>query len=205
MQIVLPRGRLLDEAMDMLGEVFPGLSVEDNRELIHFNGEHQLLLAKPADVPVYVEEGIDVGVTGKDVVREGAADVFVPLSLPFGSCRISVARLKEDSTPAEEMNGYRIATEYPRVTEEYFRSLDVPVEVIVADGSTELAPRAGIADAIVDVVETGNTLAANGLEEVATIMESSALLLVNRIAQKTKFEEVNQLIYSLREVIQDGC
>ncbi|MCF7875713.1 ATP phosphoribosyltransferase [Candidatus Bipolaricaulota bacterium] len=201
MQIALPRGRLLDDVLSLLREALPNLTIEENRELIHSNGDHEVLLAKPADVPVYVEEGADLGITGKDVVREKSPDVFIPLSLPIGECRVSVACQKNEKKTPEEMKGYRVATEYPAITEEYFSSLDVKVDVIVVDGSTELAPRAGIADAIVDVVQTGDTLAANGLEEVATIMKSSALLLVNRIAQKTKFNQVNKLIYSIREVI----
>lgn len=204
MKIVLPRGRLLDDAMDLLRKTIPDLSVKKNRELIHSNGDYEVLLAKPTDVPTYVKEGADLGITGRDIVREKSPDVFIPLSLPFGRCRISLALLKGDSSSPEEMEGYRIATEYPSITGEYFQSLGVRVEIIVLDGSTELAPRAGIADAIVDVVQTGNTLEANGLVETATILESSALLLVNRISQKTKFDRVNELIYSIREVILNG-
>ena len=204
MKIVLPRGRLLDDAVNLLRGAIPDLSIRENRELIHQNGDYEVLLAKPSDVPTYVREGIDLGVTGRDVIREQSPDVFIPLSLPFGECRISVARLKDDHTPPEEMEGYRIATEYPSITGDYFRSLGVPIEIIVVDGSTELAPRAGIADAVVDVVQTGNTLSANGLVEAETILESSALLLVNRISQKTKFDRVNDLVYSMRKAIRNG-
>lgn len=204
MKIVLPRGRLLDDSIRLLRQAIPGLTIEKNRELTHSNGDHEVLLAKPADVPTYVEEGADLGVTGRDVVHEKSPDVFIPLSLPFGQCRVSVARLNEDSTPPGEMDGYRIATEYPSITREYFLSLGVDVEVILVDGSTELAPTAGMADAVVDVVQTGNTLAANGLVETETILESSALLLVNRISQKTKFDRINEIVYSIREVIKNG-
>lgn len=203
MKIVLPRGRMLDDSVELLRQAAPDIKIEDNRKLVHENGEHDILLAKPTDVPVYVEEGADMGVTGRDVVRETDPDVFIPISLPFGHCRLSVGRLQEDSTPPEEMDGYRIATEYPRVTQRYFESLGTAVEIIEVSGSTELAPRAGIADALVDIVQTGNTLAANGLEEASTIMESSALLLVNRIAQKTKFDRINRTVFSIREVIAD--
>ncbi len=204
MKIVLPRGRLLEDAVKLLRQVIPELKIEKNRNLVHSNGNHEVLLAKPADVPTYIEEGADVGVTGKDVVREKSPDVFIPLSLPFGHCRVSIARQKDDPAEPGEMGGYRVATEYPSITEQYFRSIEVSVEIIVVDGSTELAPRTGIADAIVDVVQTGNTLAANGLVEVETILKSSALLLVNRISQKTKFDRVNELVFSIREVIKNG-
>lgn len=204
MKIVLPRGRLLEDAVELLRQVIPELKIKRNRNLVHSNGNHEVLLAKPADVPTYVEEGADVGVTGKDIVREKSPDVFIPLSLPFGHCRVSIALQEDDSTNPGKMRGYRVATEYPSITREYFRSIGVPVEVIVVDGSTELAPRTGIADAVVDVVQTGNTLKVNGLVEVETILESSALLLVNRISQKTKFDQVNELVYSIREVINNG-
>lgn len=204
MKVVLPIGRLLEPSIGLLREAIPDLQIKDTRELIHVNGGDKILLAKPSDVPVYVEEGADIGITGKDVVHEKSSDVFIPISLPFGKCRLSVGRLKNDQTDPEEMEGYRIATEYPKITEDFFNSLDVPVEVIEVSGSTELAPRAGIADAIVDVVETGDTLAANGLEEAITIMESSALLLVNRIAQKTKFDRINEVIFSIKDVIEGG-
>lgn len=204
MKIVLPRGRMLEDSLELMRKAIPSLRINDNRELIHENGDHDVLLAKPSDVPVYVEEGADLGITGRDVVREKDADVFIPISLPFGRCRLSVGRLRGDETPPEEMDGYRIATEYPKVTRDYFESLGTSVEIIEVSGSTELAPRAGIADALVDIVQTGNTLAANGLEESSTIMDSSALLLVNRIAQKTKFDRINQVIFSIREVIEDG-
>jgi len=203
MQIVLPRGRMLDDSLELLRQAVPNIRIEDNRKLVQENGEHDLLLAKPADVPVYLEEGAEVGITGRDVVRETDPDVFIPISLPFGQCRLSVGRLEEDPTPPEEMDGYRIATEYPKVAERYFESLGTSVEIIEVSGSTELAPKAGIADALVDIVQTGNTLAANGLEEASIIMESSALLLVNRIAQKTKFDRINKIVFSIREVIED--
>ena len=204
MKIALSRGRLLDDAVDLLQKRIPNFSVGKNRELIHQNGEFEILLAKPSDVPTYVEEGIDLGITGRDVVREQSPDVFIPLSLPFGECRISVARLEDDPTRPKNMEGYRIATEYPSIARNHFQALGVSVEIIVVDGSTELAPRAGIADAVVDVVQTGNTLAANGLVEAETILNSSALLLVNRIAQKTKFDRINEFVYSIREVIRHG-
>lgn len=202
MQIALPRGRMLSDALGLLKKTIPGLRPPDNRDLIYSKGEVELLFAKPTDVPVYVEGGVDLGITGKDVLLEGEHDVFIPTSLPFGGCRISVATLKGEERPGKEMDGFTIATEYPRVTRRYFEGLEVPVEIIEVDGATELAPRADIADAIVDVVKTGNTLAANGLVEVETIIESTALLLVNRISGKTKFDAVNELILDIREVIK---
>lgn len=202
MQIVLPRGRMLSASINLLQKSIPGLRAPEDRELLYRNGSVEVLLAKPADVPVYVETGVDVGITGKDVVLENSHDLFIPTSLPFGRCRLSIATLKNDTVPVEQMDGYRIATEYPNLTRNYFKQIDVSVKVIKVNGATELAPRAGIADAIVDVVQTGNTLKVNGLEEVETIAQSTALLLVNRISQKTKFDQVNELIFDIRELIK---
>ena len=104
----------------------------------------------------------------------------------------------------EEMDGFRIATKYTNITKKFFSKKGVDVEIIKLHGAIELAPKVGIADAIVDIVETGNTLRANGLVDVEKIMDVSALLLVNRISQKTKFEEINDLILKIKEVIKDG-
>ncbi|MEO2151773.1 MAG: ATP phosphoribosyltransferase, partial [Thermococcus sp.] len=140
-----------------------------------------------------------------DVVEERGSDVFVPLDLPFGKCRLSLAMPRESVTHPEDMDGYRIATKYERITRNYFSSLGVEVEIIKLSGSVELAPKVGIADAIVDIVETGTTLRANGLVEVDKVMDVSAQLLVNRISQKTKFDEINSLVLAIKEVVKDGA
>ncbi len=128
----------------------------------------------------------------------------MPLELPFGECRLSVALPEKTNVEIEKMAGYDIATEYVNITERYFEEKGVDVNIFKLNGSIELAPRTGIADAIVDIVETGNTLRANGLEEKEKIMDVSALLLVNRISQKTKFEEINGLVRNMKEVLNDG-
>ncbi|NJE04758.1 ATP phosphoribosyltransferase [Thermococcus sp. M36] len=204
MRFVLPKGRLLQGSLEVLRRAGIELRVPAERRLIERVGNYEVLLARPFDVPVYVEYGIDVGITGSDVVEERGSDVLIPLELPFGKCRLSLAMPEGTKAEPEEMDGYRIATKYPRITRRFFENLDVEIEVLKLSGSIELAPRIGIADAIVDIVETGTTLRANGLVEVAKIMDVSALLLVNRIAQKTKFEEINELVFAIKEVIKDG-
>ena len=205
MRFVLPKGRLLRDSLEILRRAGYKIDEPGERRLIQrFNG-HEVLLARAFDVPVYVEHGVDVGITGSDVVEERGSDVFVPLDLPFGKCRLSLAMPRESVTPPEDMDGYRIATKYERITRNYFSSLGVEVEVIKLSGSVELAPKVGIADAIVDIVETGTTLRANGLVEVEKVMDVSAQLLVNRISQKTKFDEINSLILAIKEVVRDGA
>ncbi|WP_148883631.1 ATP phosphoribosyltransferase [Thermococcus aciditolerans] len=204
MRFVLPKGRLLQGSLEVLRRAGIELRPPAERRLIERVGNYEVLLARAFDVPVYVEYGIDVGISGSDVVEERGSDVLIPLELPFGKCRLSLAMPAGKVVGPEEMDGYRIATKYPKITRRFFESLNVEVDVLKLHGSIELAPKIGIADAIVDIVETGNTLRANGLVEVEKIMDVSALLLVNRIAQKTKFEEINELVFAIKEVIRNG-
>ncbi|ACJ16367.1 ATP phosphoribosyltransferase; (hisG) [Thermococcus onnurineus NA1] len=204
MRFVLPKGRLFKGSLEILKKAGIELKPPETRELIVRNGRYELLLARAFDVPVYVEHGIDVGIAGSDVVEERGSDVLVPLELPFGKCRLSLAMPKESAVSVEEMDGFRIATKYPNLARKFFERNGVEVEVIKLHGSIELAPKIGVADAIVDIVETGNTLRANGLVEVEKIMDVSALLLVNRISQKTKFDEINELVLKIKEVVRDG-
>ena len=201
MRFVLPKGRLLGPSLELLRKAGLEIVPPEGRSLISADG--RVSIARAFDVPVYVEHGIDVGIAGSDVVEERGSDVFVPLELPFGKCRLSLAMPAERRLEPEEMEGYRVATKYPVVTQAYFSELGVEVDTIKLHGSVELAVKAGIADAIVDIVETGSTLRANGLVEVAKIMDVSAQLLVNRISQKVRFEEINGLVMAIRRVI-DG-
>ena len=120
------------------------------------------LIVRPTDVPTYVEYGAaDVGIVGKDVLMEQDSDVYEPLDLRFGACRIAVAALKGQASRDRLSSKIRVATKYPRITERYFNQRGVPVEIIKLYGSIELAPLVGLADRIVDLVETGNTLKAH--------------------------------------------
>ena len=202
MKFVLPKGRLFKPSIELLRKAGVELSLPEGRSLVSADGK--VSIARAFDVPVYVEHGIDVGIAGSDVVEERGSDVFVPLELPFGKCRLSVAVPAEKPVEPEDMEGYRVATKFPNVTRGYFSRLGVEVETIKLHGSVELAVKTGIADAIVDIVETGSTLRANGLVETARVMNVSALLLVNRIAQKVRFEEINGLVMAIRRVI-DGA
>ena len=202
MRFVLPKGRLLNPTLEFLRKGGLKLSPPEGRKLISEDG--RVMLARAFDVPVYVEHGVDIGIAGSDVVEERESDVLIPLELPFGKCRLSVAVPREHVVEPKEMDGFRIATKYTNIARKYFSSLGVDVELIKLHGNIELAVKTGIADAIVDIVETGSTLRENGLIEIAKIMDVSALLLVNRISQKTHFEEVNSLVLALKEVIRNG-
>ncbi|HKC93670.1 MAG TPA: ATP phosphoribosyltransferase, partial [Nitrospira sp.] len=149
--------------------------------------------------PTYVEYGAaDIGIVGKDVLLEQDSDVYEPLDLGFGACRIAVAALQGEVSRDRLSSKIRVATKYPKITERYFNQHGVPVEIIKLYGSIELAPIVGLADRIVDLVETGNTLKAHGLIEVGCIAQSTARLIVNRASLKLKHQAVSELVKKLR-------
>jgi ATP phosphoribosyltransferase len=141
-----------------------------------------------------------LGIVGKDILLEQEPDVYEPLDLGFGVCRLVVAEpreLWERDDPAR-WSWVRVATKYPRLTEQYFSARGVQVEIVRLDGSIELAPLVGLAERIVDLVQSGETLRANGLVEVAEITRSTARLIVNRAAMKTEYAAISDLIGALR-------
>ena len=206
--IALCKGRSLEPSLATLAQA--GIrfkeDVANSRKLIFDSedGRFRAVLVKPADVPTYVEYGAaDVGIAGRDVVMESGADILQPLDLNFGHCKIAVAGPKgARSIDGTDHPTVRVATKYPRIAMDYYNSRGIPVEIIPLSGSIELAPLIGLADRIVDLVETGRTLKDNGLEIVEIIAESSARLLINRAGYQTKRDEVLHLIQGLEEVIR---
>jgi ATP phosphoribosyltransferase len=155
---------------------------------------------KPADVPTYVEYGAaDIGIVGRDVLLETRSDVLQPLDLKFGYCKIAIAG--PAGLNGQNLPTVRVATKYPNITMDHYNGRGVPVEIIPLSGSIELAPLIGLADRIVDVVQTGRTLKENGLEVLEVIAESTARLLINRAGYQTKREEVRGLIQALEKVV----
>jgi ATP phosphoribosyltransferase len=202
--IALPKGRLLDDALELLREVGVDGVDQDSRKLI-FDDPRQalrLLFLKPADVPAYVIYGAaHLGIVGKDILLEQEPDVYEPLDLGFGFCRLVVAEPKDlwERDDPTKWSWVRVATKYPRLAEQYFSARGVQVELVRLDGSIELAPLVGLAERIVDLVQSGETLRANGLVEVAEITRSTARLIVNRAAMKTEYAAINGLIARLRQ------
>jgi ATP phosphoribosyltransferase len=173
------------------------LAVEDEA------GRFRFIFVKPGDVPVYVEHGIaDCGVVGRDVLLESEADVLQPLTLEIGRCRMVVAAPSD--APLTGYRVLRVATKYPHVTARHFGSRGLSVEIIQLSGSVEVAPLLGLADCIVDLVETGRTLLDNGLVIVEVIAESTARLVINRASYQLKAEAVAHLIDSLSEIVAQG-
>jgi ATP phosphoribosyltransferase len=203
--IAVPKGRLFPEVAALFARAGVGQveSLADSRRLTLEDPEQgfRFLALKPVDIPTYVEHGAaDVGIVGKDLLLEQGRDVYEPLDLHVGRCRLIVAepvdlRAQDDPTA---WSCLRVATKYPRLTERHFSAKGVQVEIVYLSGSVELAPAIGLAERIVDLVETGRTLRENGLVEVEEILRASARLIVNRASLKTRYRRTQALIDSLR-------
>ncbi len=202
--IAIPKGRLFPDALDL----FTGLgmmeikTLADSRRLIVDDPSRGLrfLALKPVDIPVYVEHGAaDLGIVGTDLLLEQGRDVYEPLDLGFGACRLIIAEPAQRVRRRPRDAGLRIATKYPRLAERHFGQQGIQVEIVHLSGSVELAPALGLADQIVDLVDTGRTLAENGLVEIEEILRASARLIVNRASLKTRYAAIQGLIEALRQ------
>jgi ATP phosphoribosyltransferase len=208
--VAMPKGRLLEQAADLFRQLgWPCdlgngsrqlLITEGNRDGDGFaGGALRFLLAKPGDVPVYVEYGAaDLGIVGQDVLWESGRDLYEPLQLDFGHCRLVLAGLPVQRERNFRLaTGLRVATKYPRMTRSYFQRQGLSAEIIPLTGSIELAPLVGLADLVVDVVETGRTLRENGLVELEEIASCQAMLIVNRVTYRLRLAELRQLLTAL--------
>lgn len=193
--VALPKGRVLESALAALREAGLDLRVDGGaRVLRHAAPGGTVIVMRNADVPTYVDLGVaDVGVVGKDVLLESGSRVYEPVDLGFAACRMSLIRPRGAQGVVR-----RVATKYPAVTSAYLARIGSVAEVVALKGNVELACLTGLADAVVDVVETGATLAANELEEVDLILRSSARFVVNRAALKLRAAELAPLIGRLR-------
>ncbi len=191
-------GRLTDKTLKLLEGI--GLKFDDyKRSLLVrcLNFDVELLLIRDDDIPEYVEDGVcDLGFVGANVVEEDQADVTILRGLNYGVCRLSLAAPKEDKLKsAEDFSGKKIATSYPGITGRFFESRNIDVQVITLSGSVEIAPRLEIADAISDLVSTGGTLKANGLEEVIKIFDSETQLVkTNKPLSNGKSELIEKIL-----------
>jgi ATP phosphoribosyltransferase len=205
--IALPKGRVLRAVAPLLvhaGADAGGL-LADDRSLIRESAAARLrfLLLKPDDVPTYVEYGAaDLGVCGRDVLLERSCDVYQPLDLGIGRCRMVVAGVAGKPPPTGVP---RVATKYPRCATQHFVRRGVQAEVVYVQGSVELAPLVGLADIIVDLVETGATLSQNGLEEREEIARISSMLVANRAAYKLRQERIRPLVDALRQAVKEAA
>lgn len=189
----VPKGRILDEALPVMARagVEPEAAFHDpkNRALAFActRDDMRMIRVRAFDVATFVAHGAaQVGIVGSDVIEEfDYADLYAPVDLGIGLCRLSVARMASDTGEADNISHLRVATKYPSLTRRHFEAAGVQAECVKLNGAMELAPSLGLARQIVDLVSTGTTLRENGLVETATILEISARLIVNRTALKT--------------------
>ena len=197
----LAKGRLADITMDLLEKM--GITCdemkESSRKLIFTNEELKLkfFLAKASDVPTYVEYGAaDIGIVGKDTLLEEGRNLYEVLDLNMGKCKFAVAGYSDVKEKLESSNDLRVATKYPNIAKEYFYQKK--------HQTIELAPIVGLADVIVDIVETGSTLKANGLEVLADVCPISARMVVNRVSMKLEHERIANIINGLRKMVGEN-
>lgn len=195
--LALPKGRVLETGVSMLRQAGLEVSLDGDERTMTFAGDGvRVIVMRNADVPTYVELGVaDAGIVGKDVLLEAGSDVFEPVDLGFARCRLSLIRPNGQTHPIA-----RVASKYPRLATAWLAEQGSPAEVVRLQGNVELACLTGLADAVVDLVESGATLRANDLHEVETILDSSARFIVNRASLKLKRALLRPVIARLREL-----
>jgi ATP phosphoribosyltransferase len=201
--IAISKGRILEEGMELLKKM--GVETVDNmsdsRKLIYQtnNSLLKLVIVRASDVPTYVGNGAaDMGIVGKDTLVEcNLNNIYIPLDLNISKCRMSLAALPNCKPGAR----IKVATKYVNCANEYFNKKKKQVDIIKLYGSMELAPILGLADYIVDLVDSGMTLQANGLEEIDFIFDVSAQLISNKASMKTKTESIENIINAFEEII----
>ena len=209
--IALSKGRLTDMSV----ELFEAIGIDctelksSSRKLILTDEKNKIkfFLAKPSDVPTYVEYGAaDIGIVGKDTLLEEGRHLYEVLNLGFAACRMVVAGPAELMGKLDQLTNKRVATKYPRIAREYFEhKRKESIEVIKLNGSIELAPLVGLPEVIVDLVESGRTLKENGLVVLDTIADISARMVVNRVSMKMESERINSIIEKLRKELEKRC
>ena len=208
--VALAKGRLAQKAMDLFGRL--GISCEEmkdkaSRKLIFANEElgMRFFLAKASDVPTYVEYGAaDLGIVGKDTILEEGRKLYEVLDLRTGRCRMCVCGPESARERLKHHELIRVATKYPHIAKDYFYNRKYQtVEIIKLNGSVELAPIVGLADVIVDIVETGSTLRENGLVVLEEVCPLSARMVVNQVSMKRESERIARLIKGLQELLRE--
>lgn len=209
--IALAKGRLAKKTLDMLehiGITCEEMKDENTRKLIFTNEELKLrfFLAKPSDVPTYVEYGAaDIGVVGKDTLLEEGRVLYEVYDLKTANCKMCVCGPVSAKEKLKHHELIRVASKYPNIAKDYFyNKKHQTVEIIKLNGSVELAPIVGLAEVIVDIVETGATLKENGLEVLEEICPLSARMVVNQVSMKMENERITTLINNLRDYLEGG-
>lgn len=206
LRLAVPKGRLFDELLSILagmGHDFPGIQSTRSLSIPSADGALEILVLRNVDIPTYVVHGAaEFGLVGKDVLlefddREGV--LLELLDLGFGRCRLAMASL---GGVVPDVPVWRVATKYPQVTERIFQERGKPVEIVKLNGAVELAPLTGIADVILDLVETGKTLEANGLKIIEEVYVSTARLVANRVLYKIRGGAARDLVIRIEQAVK---
>jgi ATP phosphoribosyltransferase len=198
--IAFPKGRLLDPTVELFARlgIRAGGLTRETRQLLFRTGQDgvSVMIVRAVDVPTYVEYGAaDLGVAGKDVLLEHPKEVYEPVDLGYGPCRVVWAEPRRPTPRNGLRTGTRrVATKYPNIAERFFLQRGLAVDLVKLSGAVELAPRIGLAESIVDLVSTGKTLEENDLTVVEEIVRSTARLIVNRASMKVKHPRINELV-----------
>lgn len=202
--VALAKGKLLDETLPLFKEAglyHPDLTNPGRKLLFENDQGDRFLVVRATDVPAYVEHGgADIGVAGMDILAEQEDELYLPVDLGVGYCRMCVAAQAGKDLDDRPGTRLRVATKYPKAAEAHFLSKGISIEIIKLYGSMELAPLVGMADCIVDLVSTGRTLKENGLVEVETIWDSTARVVVNRVSMKVKHSRLGPILERLAQV-----
>ncbi|MDX9871582.1 MAG: ATP phosphoribosyltransferase [Clostridia bacterium] len=209
--IALPKGKLFQPAIALLGQA--GLNTAElsdkARTLVFEDSANKVryIICRPTDIPVYVEHGAaDLGIVGKDSIIEAGKNLYELLDLKFGQCRFVLAAPRERLSPDGEYKwkqGLRIATKFPGLARDFLKKKGHQAEIIKLHGNVELAPRVGLAELIVDLVSTGQTLQENDLVPLEEIVQATARLIVNRASYRLKAEEINQLLSKIKQSLNE--
>lgn len=206
--VALAKGRLAELAMDLFAAA--GMDCTEmkqkSRKLIFRDEKNQMqfILVKASDVPTYVEYGAaDIGIVGKDTLLEEHKNLYEMINLGFGACKMAVCGPKEMKEKMHKINNLKVASKYPRIAEQYFQEeKGQTIELIKLNGSVELAPLVGLSDVIVDIVESGKTLAENGLEVLEDVCPLSAWFVVNKVSMKIHTERIMHIVECFKTELQ---
>ncbi|WP_033915566.1 ATP phosphoribosyltransferase [Campylobacter sputorum] len=200
--VALPKGRIADDTLKIFSEIFSDDFLFEDRKLILQKGNFKFLMVRNQDIPVYVTNGAaDIGVVGLDVLEEHKPEVVRLLDLGIGKCRVCVG-IRQNEELDYSLPEIKVATKMPNISKTYFAKKAIAANIIKLYGSIELAPLVGLADIIVDVVETGTTMKQNGLKVAETIMDSSAHLIANKTSYIIKRDEVFNLFYKISNILK---
>ncbi len=200
-RIAIPKGALFQSSCDILKKANLEFDFQDRKLIFETNEKNiEVLLVKPIDVPVYVENGAaDLGIVGSDILGEHYAQTLTLMMLPFGHCELMMA-VPNDSpiqSLAQTPDYCKIATKFPKLTRLFFRQKGIPIEIIELNGSIEIAPLTGLSEAIVDLLATGRTLKENGLIKIETISKHSARLIANRVSWQVNHDWIIKILTAI--------